>query len=221
MTHANLIIKKVTNKIYQLTKMRCFLTKKAALLTYKNMILPILEFGDIFLHSAPHKVRKKLQTLQNKALKCALEKDKLYGTNELHSQAKILKLKERRHVHVLLHMFQLAHMPGFKLWQKHQSTGVRTRSSKKKLISLRKPNNEKYKRSITYQGPKLWNNLPTHLQKIESYQDFKKEIHKLFQTQVPTNTGNKKNTKPMSPFQFKAKSKAKSKSKSKLRLEHK
>ena len=112
-THANLIIKKVTNKVYQLTKMRPFLTKKAALLTYKNMILPVLEFGDIFLHSAPHKVRKKLQTLQNKALKCALVKDKLYSTEDLHREARILKLKERRHVHVLLHMFQLAHMPGF------------------------------------------------------------------------------------------------------------
>ena len=134
-THANLIIKRVTNKVYQLTKIRPFLTKKAAMLIYKNMILPILEFGDVFLHSAPQKIRKKLQVLQNKALRCALSKEKLYSTTSLHREAKILKLKQRRHVHVLLHMHQLAHMPGFKLWKKYQSTGVRTRSSKKKLIS--------------------------------------------------------------------------------------
>ena len=59
-THANSVIQKVSNKIYQLTKIRSFITKRAATLIYKNMILPILEYGDIFLHSATQRVRKKL-----------------------------------------------------------------------------------------------------------------------------------------------------------------
>ena len=42
-THANSLIQKVSNKIYHLTKIRSFVTRKAALLIYKNMILPILE----------------------------------------------------------------------------------------------------------------------------------------------------------------------------------
>ena len=180
-THANSLISKVSNKIYHLSKIRSFITKKAAILIYKNMILPILEYGDIFLHSASQKIRKKLQTLQNKALRCALNKEKYTETNVLHEEAKILKLKERRHMHVLLHMFQLSQMPNFKIWKAHKTTGVRTRSSKKKLISFKRPNNEKYKRSITYQGPKLWNLLPGYLQKIDSYYDFKTQVKKLFQ----------------------------------------
>ena len=179
-THANSVIKKVANKLYQLTKIRYLVSKKAALLIYKNMILPLMEYGDIFLHSASQKIRKKLQVLQNKALRCALAKDKYTKSDDLHKEGKILKLKNRRHIHILLHMFQLAQMPDFKLWKAHQPTGVRTRSSKKKLISLRKPKNEKYKKSITYQGPKLWNALPGHLQKIESYHEFKTQVKKLF-----------------------------------------
>ena len=179
-TQAQAVIRKVSTKIYQLTKMRPFLSKKAALLVYKNMILPILEYGDIFIHSASKKSRKKLQTLQNKALKCALSKDKLYNTENLHNEAKLLKLKDRRHVHILLHMFQLAQIPGFKLWKAYQTTGVKTRSSKKKLISFRRPNNERYRKSITYQGPKLWNSLPAHIQKMDSYHDFKIQTKKLF-----------------------------------------
>ena len=93
------------------------------------MILPVLEYGDIFLHSASQKIRKKLQTLQNKALRCALNKEKYTETNVLYGEAKILKLKERRHIHVLLHMFQLSQMPNFKIWKTHKTTGVRTRSS--------------------------------------------------------------------------------------------
>ena len=184
-TQANALIAKVSHKLYQLRRIRPFLTKRAALLIYKNMILPILEYGDIFVHSASKKIRKKLQTLQNKALKCALSKEKLYNTKCLHEEAKILKLKHRRHIHVLLHMFQLAQMPGFKLWKIHQGTGVRTRSSKKKLISSKKPNNEKFRKSITYQGPKLWNNLPAHIQKIDSYHEFKCQIKKIFKPKAP------------------------------------
>ena len=183
-THANSLIKRVSNKVYQLTKIRSFITKRAALLIYKNMILPILEYGDIFLHSASQAIRKKLQTLQNKALRCALHKDKYVRTNELHDEAKLLKLKDRRHMHMLLHIYQLTQMPDFRMWKAHQPTGVRTRSSKKKLLSLRKPTNEKYKRSITYQGPKLWNALPGSVQKVQSYYDFKSKIKSLFQTQT-------------------------------------
>ena len=179
--HANLLIRKVSNKIYQLSKIRSFITKKAALMIYKNMILPILEYGDVFIHSASKETRKKLQVLQNKALRCALSKEKLFPTDELHVEAKLLKLKDRRHMHVLLHMYQLAQMPNFKLWKTHQPNGVRTRSSKKKLITFRRPTMEKYRKSITYQGPKLWNNLPAQVQKLDTYHEFKSNVKKMFQ----------------------------------------
>ena len=81
---------------------------------------------------------------------------------------------------MLLHMYQLAQMPEFKLWKVHQPTGTRTRSSKKKLITTHRPKNEKYKKSITYQGPKLWNSLPGHVHKIESYYDFKAQVSKIY-----------------------------------------
>ena len=181
-THANSLIQRVSNRIYQLSKIRSYITKKAALLIYKNMILPIMEYGDIFLHSATQVIRKKLQTLQNKALRCALNKDRYYCTVDLHREAKLLKLKDRRHMHMLLHMYQLAQMPDFKLWKSYQSTGVRTRSSKKKLITVRSPQNEKYKRSITYHGPRLWNSLPSKLQKIDSFENFKIQIKMEFGT---------------------------------------
>ena len=195
-THANLLIKRVSDKIYQLTKIRSFITQKAALLIYKNMILPILEYGDVFIHSASKGIRKKLTVLQNKALRCALSKEKLYPTNDLHMKARLLKLKDRRHMHVLLHMFQLAQMPNFKLWKMHQANGVRTRSSKKKLITSRRPSNEKYKRSITYQGPKLWNSLPSQVQKLDSYYEFKGSIRKLFQPLQNQNQNQNQNQDP-------------------------
>ena len=68
-------IRRVSDKIYQLPKLWSFLNDKAALLVYKNMILPIFEYSDVFFSSISLKTRKKLQTLPNQGLKCALNKD--------------------------------------------------------------------------------------------------------------------------------------------------
>ena len=46
--HVNKIINSVTAKLKQFRRMRSFLNTKAAVLVYKCMMLPILEYGDIF-----------------------------------------------------------------------------------------------------------------------------------------------------------------------------
>ena len=66
-----------------------------------------------------------------------------------------MKLKEKRHIHLLLHMFQLSQMPNFKLWKTHKTTGVRTRSSKKKIIIFKRPNNEKIEKKYNRSRAKI------------------------------------------------------------------
>ena len=67
--HVSKTIGRVSGKLKQLQKMRYFLNTKASTLVYKNMILPILEYGDIFLSAATKLNRQQLQTLQNRALR--------------------------------------------------------------------------------------------------------------------------------------------------------
>ena len=87
--HAKNVINRVSTKVYQLKKVRKFLSKRAALMVYKNMILSIVEYWDIYLYSATKDSRKKLQTMQNIALRCALLKDSRYNTTDLHAEAKL------------------------------------------------------------------------------------------------------------------------------------
>ena len=79
--HAKAIIQRVSDKLAYLRRIRRFINNRAALNIYKNMILPILEYGDVLLISAKLSFRAKLQTLQNKALKCALGLDPLTDTD--------------------------------------------------------------------------------------------------------------------------------------------
>ena len=135
------------------------------------MILPIVEYGNIYMTSTTKENRKKMQILQNKALKCALKKDKKYNTKGLHTEAGIDTLKTRRNRHILQHIFQISQTDSFRGWKARAS--IATRSSKKKLMILKKPRTDKFQRSITYRGPKLWNQLPLKIQNADTSTQFK------------------------------------------------
>ena len=94
--HLHNLLARVTGKVKQLRKMRMFLTKEAAILVYKNMILPILEYGDIFMSAASLENRKKCQIVQNKAFRFVHRVDKFYVSDLIHLESKLLKLRYRR-----------------------------------------------------------------------------------------------------------------------------
>ena len=117
--------------------MRFFLNTKAATLVYINVILPILEYGDIFMLGTSVENRKKLQILQNKGLRCVLNKDRYTSRDELHSEAGLLHLKHRRNMHILNYMFDMSKIAGNIVEPKEE--GVKTRSQNERLFKLRRP----------------------------------------------------------------------------------
>ena len=173
---AQSIIRKVNNKVIQLGSMRYFLNKQAALLVFKNMILPILEYGDVFLSALSASTSNILQTLQNKALRLVLDRKKELSTNELHAAAGLRKLKFRRKLHTLQYLSHKKH--DHKLIAR-RANGRITRSSGKVLFILPKPSTEKFKSSLAYSGLKLWNQLPSCLQNIPDIKHFKRRIETL------------------------------------------
>ena len=140
-------------------------------MVYKNMLLPILEYGDVFLTATSVINRKRLQVLQNKGLRCALNKGLETSTKDLHAEAKLLKLKFRREQHILNYMFDQAVNP--KLLKSKPTYSIRTRSSFKKLMRIKRPNTEKFKKSLAYQGPKKWNALPESYHHIPDKNSYK------------------------------------------------
>ena len=169
--HVSKIIGSVTGKLKQFQRMRSFLNNKAALMVYKGMILPILEYGDVFLHAASVENRKKMQTLQNKGLRCALNRGIDTGTVELHKEANLLKLHYRREQHILNYIFDNAQVES-NLKVKSGLT-VQTRSSTKLLLKVKRPSTEKFKRSLAYVGPSKWNALPERFHRAHSKATYK------------------------------------------------
>ena len=123
--------------------MRSFLTVQAATMVYKSMILPLLEYGDIFLSATTAVNRKQLQTIQNKGLRCALNKGIDISNIDLHREAHVYNLELRHEQHLLNFMFGWSQNP--KRLKTKTVSGPLTRSNKKKLLRLKRPQTEKFK----------------------------------------------------------------------------
>ena len=91
--------------------MRTFLNDKAAMLVYKNMLLPVIEYRDILLTGTMSVNKRKLQTIQNKGLRCSRRRDKNSSSTESHKDAKLLKLKFRQEQHLSNFMYDVSLYP--------------------------------------------------------------------------------------------------------------
>ena len=173
-SHVNRIISSVTSKLTQFRRMRKFLTVKAALMVYKGMLLPILEYGDVFLTGASAVNRKRLQILQNKGLRCALNRDIQTSTSDLHAEASLLRLKFRREQHISNFMYDVAQDSANQKLRPKLS--IKTRSSNKVLLRTKRPRTEKFKKSLAYTGPKKWNSLLANFHNAPSKAKYKRMV---------------------------------------------
>ena len=89
--HVKKIISLVSGKLKQMKRMRSFLNVRAALIVYKSMMLPIMEYGDVFLTTTCVENGKLLQILQNQGLQCALNKGIETGNQEFPKEANLLQ----------------------------------------------------------------------------------------------------------------------------------
>ena len=96
--HAITCIQHTWQKLILFSKVRYCLDDKTALELFKAMILPVLEFGNIFCLHCPENIKEKLQRLQNKGLKIALKKETRYPTFNLHLEASLSSYNKRAEI---------------------------------------------------------------------------------------------------------------------------
>lgn len=158
-------LKSVSHKAYQLNKIRHSLSAKTALQSYKTMILPIIDYGDIFLQNKSSKYMSKLQTIQNRCIRTISKLPRLTNTKEEEKMLELLPLNERRALHTL----QFAHE--LTINEKTLFTNTTTLQSQRATTRAMNPERHQFKifrptktlteKSISYCMRKAWNRLPT------------------------------------------------------------
>lgn len=165
----------VTSKINSLAYLRHYVGVATSLQIYKTTILPIMEYANFTYTVVPNHLSKKLQRLQNRAVKIIYKCHDNQALPKLHTQAKLTSIDQRASKQLTCLMYKRSHNPTEfpQIQQTHAS-----RSAEKIKFDLLKPNNEKFKKFPLYAGAKLWDTLELSTQCAPEYHLFKAKLPK-------------------------------------------
>ena len=171
------IKKSITNKIFNLRKIRKYLNEKAAVVIYKQTILPLIDYAGFLLLSCGISERSDLQKMQNDILRicCKITMNDHVSIKDLHKRCKIISLEQRMQKQLLWLMYiESKNVENRKVCERD------LRSADKYIFKVDRKIGTKYQRSPYYMGTLLWNGLTTTTQFARDIFLFKQIIGKRY-----------------------------------------
>ena len=168
--------KKANAKVGILAKIRRFISVNTAARIYKTMIRPHLDYIDFVTDSSSVDRVKRLDTLQNKALRrieYCINKENRLSYPLLQTKYNIEDLKLRRNRNLMKIM--PTRSPALKS-EDSENHRIEFRSNDKVKIKMDFTAKTRVFNSPIYRGARLWNSLPVDLQKEKDKYVFKKRM---------------------------------------------
>ena len=171
--HCDSVLKSGDVKLSHLRRLKKHMDTPLALLMYKQMIVPALEYCNFIFGSGPDGMGKELQTIQNHCLRCCLGivDPRLIRTDALHTSCECDRLAYRRRRSVLSLMY------------KHSKRADNLivpnrvlRSNTLLKFKLQRPKGELYRKSPLYRGSLIWNTLDPECQHAATINVFMSKI---------------------------------------------
>ena len=163
-------------KLKHLRRLKKYMDESLALLMYKQMIMPALEYCDFLVESGPVGLAEGLQTIQNHCLRCCLGiiDPRLITREALHIRCKCNWLWSRRQRNLLSLMYKHTRNPD------NLIVPARTLCSNVMMkIKLQRPKGQLYRDSPLYRGSFLWDKVPPNKQEIVTYDLFMNTVKNL------------------------------------------
>ena len=139
-----------------------------ALCIYKTKVLPYFDYGDVFYIDTHVSATDKWQKLQNRALRICLKSARREPTENLHREAVIPLLSDRRLALLRNFMFKRKESGKFL-----DLTPPRTRVHDAITFRTVNPTNKSFERSIYFKGAREWNNLDINTRNLPTLALFK------------------------------------------------
>lgn len=149
------------------------LTLKASIAVFKSKFLSYIDYISLFKYMLSNNDFRKLQTIQNRALRCVFCLPKCSNVDNLHCRIRTLHVENRRYLLLMVYMFKLTLAPDF---CPASNESLSTRSSGKLNFHLIRPWSNKFHKSHCYIGKKLWNELSSEDQNMSDVDSFKRRI---------------------------------------------
>ena len=104
--HIQYVIGKSTEKLGMLRRFREFLDRKTSILLYKILVLPHIDYCDLVYMTATEYNLHQLQLIQNVAYRIVLQADNRTNIKAMHTELKLLDLKDRQFLHLSMECFR-------------------------------------------------------------------------------------------------------------------
>ena len=168
--HVNELTKRVSQKLYQLAKIKHFLNAHVRKLFFHAHIQPIIDYASTLWDSASAITLKPLVSIHKRALKLTL----LKSTSLTAHDYKLLdvlpvKLKLKFKKGIIMHKIAFGYAPSNLKLNFHSNQNKHSH----KLVVPR-PRLDLFKCSLMYSGENLWNNLPLSIKILPDHKAFKK-----------------------------------------------
>ena len=162
----NKIISSGNFRLYQLRKLKKYIDQHLSLLLYKQMVLPIFDYGDVMTDSGSDGLVGDIQILQNHCLRACIgiQDPQMISRPDLHTLCDCSMLDVRRKCNLLSRMYHLS--------RDVDNTVVPVRDlrgNSKIKIKVQRPKCALYKHSPLYRGHVEWCKLDAEDQKIDSH----------------------------------------------------
>lgn len=143
-------IKKGNRKLDMFIKIRSCMDSRTALIVYKSMIMPYIEFSNLLLLGCNSHEKIKNQRIQNKGLKIAMGRDRFHSTISLHKECGIASWEVRSLTALNRLRFKYKFHEDFVL---HIS--IATRAYDGTLLKLDRPYSEHFVESVAYRARRV------------------------------------------------------------------
>ena len=178
--HIHAVSKKVASSIGALKRIRPFISMHTAIKIYKGLIEPHFDYCSVVWDGSSQQLSEKLQKLQKRAARVITESS--YNTNSSYLLNSLnwdnLSVRRTKQKANLMYKCVNKLAPNYlcnMFTPRALSFDLRDASQK---LCLPKPRTDCLKRTFSYSGASVWNDLPEDIRATKSLRNFKRRIDK-------------------------------------------
>ena len=178
--HVFTIISKVSKVIGVLRRLKSLLLQSTLVMIYSTLAQPYFDYCSIVWDSLGKGLGQRLQRLQNRAARIITESDYNTRSSDILTSLNWTNLETRRTQQFKTFMYKTVNnmVPSylsrkFTPWSMTHEHSLRGSNHK---LFLPRPLTESLKKSFSYRGATLWNDIPVELTRAQSLAEFKSKI---------------------------------------------
>ena len=181
--HINdVIVPKVLKGLQMLRALRPMLSVPQMISLYNTLVLPHFDYCSSLWGNIGIVLRDKLQKLQNRAARIITRDSYEVRSKDILPKLKWADLQKRRNIQKLILMYKILNgqAPTYLsdlFTTANRPTGYNLRRSEFN-VKIPQPHTEYRRRSLSYSGAILWNNLPHYIRDVNRLSSFKNLINK-------------------------------------------